>query len=570
MRLTVPWTVGLLLFLLVWAGPALGAPPESPMVKPAGKVLLVQGRVVAVDPEGTARVLERAAQVFEGDTLVTEEGSRAQVRFSDGGLLSLRPQSKFRIERYRFESGAGGQESAFFRLLKGGFRTVTGLIGSSNRDAYKVETPVATIGKRGTHYALYLCSAGGCVSPEPLPDGLYGGVLEGAVASRNLAGEMVFTDDQFFRVRRRDALPERLPGPPAILSRADALQAAAAGKRRRLPSDGLDGGLVQPAPTTFSDQALPLVADVPVYQDGEQRDDDILASATLAGDPGTTDASTDGGTDDPDTTDDANVVALASFVEQKNSVSFEPSGGAVQAPTPSAQLVVDDTGSVAHLAWAQNSNPKAACQPCGFDHGGATLLDAGSIGRADVGRINWGRWNGDYSVSSGNAVGDFHFIDSADLATATKLNDPRVTALGVATFTYLGHGTAPTDEAGGVGRVNSASATVDFGAQQVTGYDLHVSTPGLEWKAGFHGAVDLDSAFQGGIPLAGTPQDGLGCTGWTSSGNVVGNASMQFIGPEAERAMSAYGLRNQSGEHAVSGTLVLDRSPAVLRVSSDD
>jgi len=556
MRLTPPWTVGLLL-LLVWAGPALGAPPESPVGKPAGKVLLVQGRVVAVDPEGTTRVLERAAQVFEGDTLVTEARSRAQVRFSDGGLLSLRPRSEFRIERYRFEKKPSGQESAFFRLLKGGFRTVTGLIGSSNRDDYRVETPVATIGKRGTHYALHLCSAGGCVSPAPLPDGLYGGVLEGAVASKNLAGEMVFTEDQFFRVRSRDALPDRLPSPPAMLFGADALRAATEGKRRRLPSDGLVGHLVQPARPMFPDQTLRLVADVPVYQAGEQTDDGILASLTRARDNATPDASA--GTHDDDTTEPANSVAMASFVEQKNSVSFEPSGSAVQAPTPSPELVVDGAGNVTHMAWAENFNPKAACQPCVFDHDQATLHDTGTVDTAGVGRINWGRWNGGYSMTSGNAVGDFHFIHSADVTTAAELNDPKVTSLGVATFTYLGLGTAPTNEAGGVGSVETASATVDFGTQQVTGYDLHVLTPGLVWKARFTGAVDFPTAFRGGIPLVGTPQGGLGCTGCKSSANVVGNASMQFVGPEAERAMSAYGLRNQSGEHAVSGTLVLGR-----------
>lgn len=46
---------------------------------------------------------------------------------------------------------------AFFRLLKGGFRSVSGLIGKANHDDYRVSTPVATIGIRGTQYGARLC-----------------------------------------------------------------------------------------------------------------------------------------------------------------------------------------------------------------------------------------------------------------------------------------------------------------------------------------------------------------------------------------------------------------------------
>ena len=50
------------------------------------------------------------------------------------------------------------QESAFFRLLKGGFRAVSGLIGHTRREDYAVQTPVATIGIRGTDYEVRMCS----------------------------------------------------------------------------------------------------------------------------------------------------------------------------------------------------------------------------------------------------------------------------------------------------------------------------------------------------------------------------------------------------------------------------
>jgi len=51
----------------------------------------------------------------------------------------------------------GETSRAFFRLVKGGFRSVSGLIGKVNQDDYRVSTPVATIGIRGTRYSARLC-----------------------------------------------------------------------------------------------------------------------------------------------------------------------------------------------------------------------------------------------------------------------------------------------------------------------------------------------------------------------------------------------------------------------------
>jgi hypothetical protein len=40
-------------------------------------------------------------------------------------------------------------------LIEGGFRTITGLIAKQNPSDYQMNTPVATIGVRGTEYAVY-------------------------------------------------------------------------------------------------------------------------------------------------------------------------------------------------------------------------------------------------------------------------------------------------------------------------------------------------------------------------------------------------------------------------------
>jgi hypothetical protein len=132
---------------------------------------------MALDTHGRERVLTRGTTVGEGDTVDTGPG-RVQLRFSDGAYVSLQPQSKFRIDAYRFDGKTDGSERGFFSLLQGGLRTITGLVGRTNKSNYQVTTAVATIGIRGTEYTvsygnsvtgavgegeIVVCNGGGCL-----------------------------------------------------------------------------------------------------------------------------------------------------------------------------------------------------------------------------------------------------------------------------------------------------------------------------------------------------------------------------------------------------------------------
>jgi hypothetical protein len=80
----------------------------------------------------------------------TQQNGRVQVRMADGAYISLQPNTEFGIKDYRFAGKTDGSENAFYSLLKGAMRTVTGLIGRVNRNKYLVSTPTATVGIRGT------------------------------------------------------------------------------------------------------------------------------------------------------------------------------------------------------------------------------------------------------------------------------------------------------------------------------------------------------------------------------------------------------------------------------------
>ncbi len=120
----------------------------------AGRVDFAMGDVQAVSTDGNRRALTRGSSVMSGDTIITTSRGRAHIRFSDGAYISLKPNTNFRIDEYRYKQEAGGENRGFFSLLRGGLRTVTGFIGRKNRNAYRMKAAVATIGIRGTHYDL--------------------------------------------------------------------------------------------------------------------------------------------------------------------------------------------------------------------------------------------------------------------------------------------------------------------------------------------------------------------------------------------------------------------------------
>lgn len=146
----------------------------------AGKVVFVRGTPTAVDAANAVRALAKGSEVFSGDKLVSGNG-RIQVSMIDGAFVSVQPESEFMIETFKYSGTADGTENAAMRLVKGGVRAVTGVIGQQNPEAYKVHTSVATIGIRGTGYNTRLC-AGDC---QDRTDGLYHNTWEGTTYVAN-------------------------------------------------------------------------------------------------------------------------------------------------------------------------------------------------------------------------------------------------------------------------------------------------------------------------------------------------------------------------------------------------
>lgn len=143
----------------------------------AGTVEFVSGQASIRSAAGQTRAAERGVALRSGDTIETASG-RLQMRMVDGAYISLQPQSLLRLDEY-FAGGSGAvEERGLLGLLRGGLRSVTGTIGRANRASYRLTTPTATVGIRGTEFAVTadngtrvsvteglvaLCNDGGCV-----------------------------------------------------------------------------------------------------------------------------------------------------------------------------------------------------------------------------------------------------------------------------------------------------------------------------------------------------------------------------------------------------------------------
>jgi hypothetical protein len=136
------------------ASAAVALACAAPALAQDARLWLVAGDVVVVRPgpagDATRRPITGDA-VSAGDRIETGSDGRVQMRFSDGSVVSLQPGSRFTIDAYRFE---GDAQRAVYLLTRGTLRTVTGAIGKRRHEDYKLITPTATVGVRGTEFVV--------------------------------------------------------------------------------------------------------------------------------------------------------------------------------------------------------------------------------------------------------------------------------------------------------------------------------------------------------------------------------------------------------------------------------
>lgn len=160
----------------------------------AGTVVQLSGPLLVKRADGAVRVLSVRSEVESGDTLVTERNTYALVRFTDQSEITLKPSTTFIVENFSYDADHPDGDKASFKLVKGGLRSVTGLLGKRNRERFEMKTPDATIGIRGTTFVAQLPPGPPSGGTTP---GLYVQVIDGSIRVSNPGGTTQFSAGQF-------------------------------------------------------------------------------------------------------------------------------------------------------------------------------------------------------------------------------------------------------------------------------------------------------------------------------------------------------------------------------------
>ena len=123
-------------------------------LQPIGTISLVLGRAF-IESEGNNRErIRMGMMVRQADRIVTESNGHVHIRFIDEALVSVRPNSELEIIAYVFNEEDPEKSSIKFNLLEGTARAVSGNAAKAARQRFRLNTPIAAIGVRGTDFVV--------------------------------------------------------------------------------------------------------------------------------------------------------------------------------------------------------------------------------------------------------------------------------------------------------------------------------------------------------------------------------------------------------------------------------
>ena len=213
----------------------------------AARVMAVAGNAKAIDLQGKERLLEKGGEVHAGDRIVTGENALVQLRLNDGGYMSVRAGTDMVIDRFVYDEKDASKSNFLVSLLKGGFRSITGLIGRTNPNAYQIRAGTATLGIRGTDHEPMMIPADVPTMAKLGAPGLYDKVNEGETFIRNAGGLLALKRGEIgFSPINTDRPPQPLRIVPEFYKIDVKVDA-------RDPKDGTDGGNSTRKQTTSTD-----------------------------------------------------------------------------------------------------------------------------------------------------------------------------------------------------------------------------------------------------------------------------------------------------------------------------
>lgn len=171
----VRWAMGL--WVVFACSMPAGAVQEQSQPTIVGEATMVIGVAHVIGASGQSLLANKGVAIRVGDSIETGAGGHVHLRFVDGGRVSVRPSSRLKIESYAYSSDRPALNAIKFRLDEGIVRSITGSWGEAARDRFRLNTPMAAIGVKGTDFIVNSSPASTSVS-----------VYSGAVLMAPLAG----------------------------------------------------------------------------------------------------------------------------------------------------------------------------------------------------------------------------------------------------------------------------------------------------------------------------------------------------------------------------------------------
>jgi hypothetical protein len=137
--------------LCVFTFLGLALPEARAQSSAVARVAVAVGETLRVAPSGQTQALQVGASLTPGDRVRTGPDAVAILVFADEGRISLRADSELLIRHYEIDP-AGVKTRIELELIKGTVRQISGNASRNQPDRYRLNTPIAVIGVRGTDF----------------------------------------------------------------------------------------------------------------------------------------------------------------------------------------------------------------------------------------------------------------------------------------------------------------------------------------------------------------------------------------------------------------------------------
>jgi len=491
----------------------------------AGRVQFVFGNSKALAENGAERVLKKGDVVHEGDTVITGPSASLQLLMVDDAMVAVRPNSRLRIDTYRFQGKEDGSERGVLHLIKGAFRSITGAIGHTNKKNYKIITDTANIGIRGTdHEPAYLLPSQANVG-DP---GTYDMVNSGGTYVQTPWGTVNVSPNQVgYASSKPGSVPVLLEGVPGFMRASPPMAKDADASGSDQPERVVGLGSDNPASLEepwLNSEALSYLTDPTVVTTALTLDDvETAMNFPMAGVYG-------------DVT--GGVARNGAFTAERVPAEkfFSDTAMALAASDPTSKLIYNRAKALT-VAHSDLINPP-------------TLAD-GTV-------INWGIYGTGSTVKDQYSSGAGRSPDYMQVMGALATPDAVLANL-TASYTNVAASTPiiSSDPTAGIsvgGQVDSA--TIQISAGMLTQYQVGATdNGGGAWSGSWSttcptcpSPVSLRTFADSGVKF--TSASG-------PSGAATGQANGQVVGPTAQGVISSFSL--QSGSTVATGSFALEK-----------